>query len=284
MGEDVPDEVVRSLEATARALRREILLEARASGAERPARPLAAADLLTALLFHELPERPPTLPFPRVDRLVFAHGEAGPALRAALRLRCTSAGGEPRVALEGTGGNEGDGPGADPRLIDTSPTGRAHGMGIAVGLAVDARIARRPGPVYALLGERECAAGGTWEALLVAGEHRLHNLVAVLDLDRPEGDPSPDPHATPGAIEGRLRSFGYETIGVDGHDLREILRGLERCRGAGTGPHALVAHTVRGRGVSFMEDPHASQSRPPSDEEYERALVELSGPAGGPPA
>ncbi len=151
---------------------------------------------------------------------------------------------------------------------------------MAVGMALDARLDRRSSRVYAVVGDGECQAGGTWEALLAGAHYRLGNLVVLVDRNGFESDGATESILGIEPLPEKLRAFGYRTSEIDGHDFREILGALATARGTTDGPSAVVARTVKGKGVSFMENTHVWHGRAPTRDEVERALIEL----GVPPA
>jgi transketolase len=279
MGDEVPPELVASLEETAREVRRDIIRMTYAAGSGHPGGSLSVADLLTALVFHEIRADPARPGWPERDRLVLSKGHAAPALYSVLALK----GFLPREEL-GTlrrlGSRlQGHADRTHLPFLDASTGGLGQGIGMAVGMALGARLDRRPSRVYAVLGDGECQAGGTWEALLAGGHHRLENLVVLLDRNGYETDGATESILGIEPIAEKLRAFRYRTLEIDGHDFREILSALATARGTRDGPTAIVARTVTGKGVSFMENTHVWQGRPPSKAEAERALIELGVPA-----
>lgn len=280
MGDEVPPEVLDSLQRTAQEVRRDVVRMTYRAGSGHPGGSLSVVELLTALLFREMrvdPERPD---LPDRDRLVLSKGHAAPALYSAMARRGFFSVEELRTfrtlgsRLQGTPDRR--------RLpgVDASTGGLGQGLGLAVGLAIDARLDARATRVFAVLGDGECQAGGTWEALLAGAHHRLGNLVALVDRNRFETDGATEEILEIEPLVDKLRAFGWRTVELDGHDLPEILRALAAARASTDRPTAIVAHTVKGKGVSFMENTHVWHGRAPNREEAERALLEL----GVPPA
>jgi transketolase len=275
MGDEVPAELVESLQATAREVRRDIIRMIYAAGSGHPGGSLSVADLLTALLFREMridPANPERLDR---DRLVLSKGHAAPALYSAMALR----GFLPReelLTLRQLGSRlQGHVDRSRLPFLDASTGGLGQGIGMAVGMALDARLDRRPSRVYAVLGDGECQAGATWEALLAGGHYRLENLVVLLDRNGYGTDGATESILGIEPIAEKFRAFRYRTMEIDGHDFREILEALATARRTRDGPTAIVARTVKGKGVSFMENTHVWDGRPPSKDEAERALLEL---------
>ncbi len=278
MGDAVPPELLETLRATAREIRRDIVRMTYAAGSGHPGGSLSVVELLTALYFRELRIDPARPSDPDRDRLVLSKGHAAPALYSALALRGFFPRGE--LATFRRLGSRLQGTPDRLRLpgVDASTGGLGQGIGMAVGMALDARLARRPTRVYAIVGDGECQAGALWEALLAAAHHRLGQLVVLIDRNRFESDGATEEIVGIEPLVDKLRAFGCATAEIDGHDLAEILGALERARATIDRPSAIVAHTVKGRGVSFMENTHVWHGRAPSKDEAERALIELGVP------
>jgi len=281
MGEEYPDELIRSLEATAREVRIGTIRMTYAAQSGHPGGSLSVADLVTALLFHELKLDPHRVDWPERDRLVLSKGHASPAMYAALALR----GFLPREELASFRklGSRLQGHVDRTKLpcIEASTGCLGQGIGMAVGMALDARLRHAAHRVYAILGDGECQAGPTWEALMAGGHYRLSNLVAILDRNGLETDGPTESLMGIEPIVDKFRAFRYHTIDIDGHDFRQILGALAEARATTDGPTAIVARTVKGKGVSFMEGKHQFHGKAPNTAEYEQALKELGAAPGG---
>ncbi|MCI4339218.1 MAG: transketolase [Thermoplasmata archaeon] len=275
MGDEVPAELVESLQATAREVRRDVVRMNLASRGGYLGGSLSVADLLTALLFRELRVDPQRPAWADRDRLVLSKGHAAAALYSALALR----GFFPRDELTTFRqfGSRLQGMPDRIRLpmVDASTGALGQGLGMAVGMALDARLDRRATRVYAVLGDGECQAGGTWESLMAGAHHRLGNLVVVIDRNGFESDGPIESVLGIEPLVEKLRAFGYRTEEIDGHDFREILGAFAHARAATDRPSVVVARTVKGKGVSFMENTHVWHARAPTKDEAERALLEL---------
>ncbi|MGI0071331.1 MAG: transketolase [Thermoplasmata archaeon] len=261
MGVEVPAELVDSLETTAREVRREILRHASVRGGEPPGGSLSAVELLATLLAHDLGIGPTTAVPGDGSQFVLGVADAAPALRATIRVLRGSARDEP----------------AAPPFFDSSASGGGFALGEAVGRALDARLDARAGRVYAFLDEAASRSGGIWEALLVAAHHRLGNLVVVFDASGLDANGRVATSLGVEPLSEKLRAFGLRTAEIDGHDVRAILGALAEARRSTDAPTALVAHTVSGKGVSFMENAPEWRTRSPSEEEAGRALAGIDG-------
>ncbi|HLM91078.1 MAG TPA: transketolase [Thermoplasmata archaeon] len=279
MAEEVPDETIRSLEATAREIRRDIVRMTHAAGSGHPGGSLSVCDLVNALVFQELRIDPTRPDWPERDRLVLSKGHAAPALYSALALR----GFLPReelMTLRQLGSRlQGHVDRNKLPVIEASTGCLGQGIGMAVGMALGARLGHSPSRTFTIIGDGECQAGPTWEALMAGGHYQLDNLVVILDRNGYETDGSTESIMGIEPIADKFRAFRYHTIEIDGHDYRAILGAFAEARGTKDRPTAIVAHTVKGKGVSFMEGTHVYHGKPPSSAELERALAEL-GAAG----
>lgn len=271
-------EEIRRLEATARTIRQEVIRMTYVAGSGHPGGSLSVTDLVTALLFSEMRLDPAQPSDPERDRLVLSKGHAAPALYAALALR----GYLPReelLTLRKLGSRlQGHVDRNKLPCIEASTGCLGQGVGMAVGMALDARTAGRAHRVYTILGDGECQAGPTWEALLAGAHYKLSNLVVLLDRNGFETDGSTEEILGIEPIAEKFRAFRYHTIEIDGHDYRQILAALHEARSVASGPTAIVARTVKGKGVSFMEGTATWHGKAPNKAEAERALSELGAP------
>jgi transketolase len=270
-------EVVAKLSAHALQIRQDVIRMVYHAGSGHPGGSLSVTDLVTALVFQELRIDPARPDWPERDRLVLSKGHAAPALYSALAHRGYF---DPKLlpTLRELGSPlQGH---VDRRKlsgIEASTGCLGQGIGIAVGMALDARLAQRPTRVYAILGDGECQAGLTWEALMAGGHYALDNLVVLLDRNGLETDGKTEDIMGIEPIGDKFRAFRYDTVEIDGHDFPAILEALAHARRTKGHPTAIIARTVKGKGVSFMENTHAWHGKPPNRDEAERALAELGG-------
>ncbi|HOX32345.1 MAG TPA: transketolase [Spirochaetales bacterium] len=269
------------LEARARRLRRLILDTVHRAGMGHTGGSLSEVEILVALYFRVLrnidPERPER---PDRDRFILSKGHASAGLYAALALR----GYFPESLLEGydelgsplqAHPDMGRAPGID---ISTGSLGQGLSCGVGMALAAQLRPELGGFRTFVLLGDGELQEGQVWEAAEYAGALRLPGIVAVVDCNGVQLSAPTGPSLAPERIADRWRAFGWESSVVAGHDLGALVPALEAARhGAGSGPVALVARTVKGRGVSFMEGRCEWHGKAPNDEEYARAIGEVGG-------
>jgi len=273
----VSSEKLAELAETARLVRQDIIRMTYAAGSGHPGGSLSCTDLLVALVFAEMRLDPTQPNWSDRDRLVLSKGHAAPALYSVLARRGFLSTDE-LTTLRRTGSRlQGHVDRQKLPGVEASTGCLGQGIGMAVGMALDDRIARRASRVYAVLGDGECQAGPTWEALMAAGHYGLDNLLVILDRNGYETDGATEDLMGIEPIADKFRAFRFETHAIDGHDLPAILQAFDQARGTKGRPTALVATTVKGKGVSFMEHKFAWHGKAPNKDEAERALAELGG-------
>jgi transketolase len=159
--------------------------------------------------------------------------------------------------------------------VEVSTGSLGHGLSLACGMALAARRADHPARIFALLSDGECDEGSTWEAALFAPHHRLDNLVAIIDYNKIQSLGSVSETLELEPFVAKWRAFGWEVLEINGHRVGEIVGALARLPATAGRPTCVVAHTVKGKGVSFMEDRLLWHYRSPDPDEFRRALAEL---------
>ncbi|MBN1307574.1 MAG: transketolase, partial [Chitinispirillaceae bacterium] len=155
------------------------------------------------------------------------------------------------------------------------------GMGISFGIGtqIAARLAGRTYRTYVLTGDGELDEGENWEGFLTGAKYKLDDLTVIVDYNKVQLDGTVDEILPLGELEKKISAFDWNVIECDGHDVNDIIRALDEARQAKGRPNAILAHTIKGKGVSFMENQSAWHGRPPDEKEYERAIAELKGAA-----
>ena len=273
----VPSAKLTELAELARTVRQDVIRMTYTAGSGHPGGSLSVTDLLVALVFQEMRLDPTQPNWPDRDRLVLSKGHAAPAYYSVLAHR-----GYLEIAelatLRQTGSRlQGHVDRAKLPGVEASTGCLGQGIGMAVGMALDNRLEGRASRVYAILGDGECQAGPTWEALMAAGHYRLDNLVVILDRNGYETDGSTESILGIEPIADKFRAFRFETLEIDGHSFPAIFDALDHARATKGQPTAIVAKTVKGKGVSFMEGQHSWHGKAPSRAEAEKALAELGG-------
>ncbi len=239
---------------------------------------LSCADILAVLYSGILNVDPANPRGPQRDRFVLSKGHAGAGLYAALAERGFFPIDELRThhmdgsRLSGHVSHEVPG-------VDVSTGSLGHGLSVACGMAYAAHLDGRAYRVFCLLSDGECDEGSTWEAVLFAAHHGLNNLVAIVDYNRIQGI-APVPEVIELApFADKWSSFGWAVEEVDGHDHDALTQALKSVPFASHKPSCLIAHTIKGKGVSFMENTVLWHYRIPRGAEFEAALAELEGRA-----
>lgn len=261
------------LEAMARQIRRDIITMTTEAGSGHPTSSLSSADIVTALFFRQMRWDPSAPEARDVDAFVLSKGHAAPVLWAALHE--AGAIQEDIRSLRKLGSTlEGHPTPLNP-WVKVATGSLGQGLAAANGMALANRLDGIPAKVYCLLGDGECSEGAVWEAAQFAALHKLSGLVAIVDVNGLEqSTAAPYGHDT-GVFAQRFRAFGWQALEIDGHDMVEILEALYQAGKGGTAPTAILARTVKGKGVSFLEGEPGWHGKALDQEQMARALREL---------
>lgn len=286
------DPEIRRLEEAARRIRVGIIRGVNEAKAGHLGGPLSAADILAALYFHVMRIRPNEPDWPDRDRFILSKGHSSIGLYAALALRGYFPV-EELLTFDRRGSRLQGHPDMT-RLPGLDMSTGSLGMGISagVGVALGCRLAGRDARTFVMLGDGECQEGEVWEAAFLAPRYNLDNLVAIVDHNKLQqyGWPGagPDdrlPPAWPGELKAKWSAFGWRVLEVDGHDMAAVVRVLEEATVGDGRPVAVIADTIKGRGVSFMEGRYYWHTRAMTAEEFATAMSDLGEPlaeaAGG---
>ena len=266
------------LEALANRMRQDIVSMIAEAGSGHPGGSLSCIDILTALYFGGVMNHDPANPDdPNRDRFVMAKGHAAPALYAAL-ARAGYFPTEELATLRKLGSRLQGHP--DRNLlpgVEVSTGSLGQGLSIASGMACGLRLDGNDATVFALLGDGECQEGQVWEAAMFSAHRGLDNLVAVIDRNGLQIDGATTEVCNPESLSAKFQAFGFNTATVDGHDIAAVVACLTMAKQARNGkPWAIVAQTVKGKGVSFMENQAGWHGKAPNAEQTQQALQELS--------
>lgn len=261
----------------ARRIRINALKAIHAAKSGHPGGSLSSADILATLYFGELNIDPKNPKMVDRDKFVLSKGHAVPALYAALGER-----GFYEVSEMMTLRQVGSKFQGHPNMrkvpgIEMSTGSLGQGFSAAVGMAVAGKIDKNPGRVYVLTGDGELQEGIVWEAAMQAAHRKLDNLVAIVDLNGLQIDGKVSDVKCVCPVDEKFRSFGWNVISVDGHNFEELTTAFSEAKSSKGVPTAIIAHTHKGKGVSFMEDNAGWHGKAPSDEELAAAIEELGG-------
>lgn len=265
----------RDLPSLCQQMRRDIINMIAHNASGHPGGSLSVIDLLVALYFYKMNIDPARPQDPVRDRLVLSKGHAAPALYACLgelgfiekeeyaslrQLHSRLQGHPDKKKCPG---------------VEASTGSLGQGCSIAVGMALGAKITQNPCHVYAVLGDGECQEGIVWEASMAAAHYQLDNLTFLIDYNGLQIDGTSDEVMSLGNLELKFQAFGFDTLMVEnGNDINEIIFALDApiCKGK---PRCILCKTVKGKGVSFMENQVEWHGKAPNDQQRQAALIEL---------
>jgi transketolase len=264
------------LSKLARRLRRHIVTMIAQAGSGHSGGSLSATELVTTLYFRVMHHDPKNPKWEERDRFILSKGHAAPLLYAALAesgyfplselaaLRKSDSRLQGHTDMTMTPG------------VEMSSGALGQGLSFAIGTALAARLDHRDYRVYALLGDGECDEGQVWEAAMSAAHFKVDNLTAIVDCNKQQIDGWTYDVMNLEPLAGKWSSFGWHVIEVDGHDFDELLAAFDEARTIKGQPTVIIAHTIKGKGVSFMENNPDFHGKAPNAEELKLALKELS--------
>ena len=263
------------LEKTANEVRKSIVTAVHSAKAGHPGGSLSAADIFTYLYFEEMNIDPKNPKMEDRDRFVLSKGHTAPGLYSALANR----GYFPVKDLE-TLRHTGSYLQGHPDMkhipgVDMSSGSLGQGLSVAVGMAAAGKFDKKDYRVYALCGDGEIQEGQIWEAAMWAGFKKLDNLVVIVDNNNLQIDGSIDAVCSPYPIDKKFEAFNFHAININGNDFDEIRAAFAEARATKGMPTAIIAKTLKGKGVSFMENAVDWHGKAPNDEEYAIAMEEL---------
>lgn len=260
---------------TANEVRKSIVTAVHAAKSGHPGGSLSAADIFTYLYFKEMNIDPADPKKAGRDRFVLSKGHTAPGLYAALAHRGFFPV-EELLSLRKVGSYLQGHP--DMKHIpgvDMSSGSLGQGISAAVGMAISGKLSNEDYRVYTLLGDGEIQEGQVWEAAMLAGFQKLDNLVVIVDNNNLQIDGAIDEVNSPYPIDKKFEAFNFHVINIDGHNFDEIDAAFKEARATKGMPTAIIAKTVKGKGVSFMEDKAGWHGKAPNDEEYAIAMADL---------
>lgn len=263
------------LEKTANEIRKSIVTAVHSAKSGHPGGSLSAADIFTYLYFEEMNVDPANPGKEDRDRFVLSKGHTAPGYYSALALRGFFPIEDMKTLrkvgsyLQGHPDMKGI-PG-----VDMSTGSLGQGISAAVGMAISAKIFHEDYRVYTLLGDGEIQEGQVWEAAMLAGHRHLDNLVVIVDNNGLQIDGAIDEVCSPYPIDKKFEAFNFHVIRVDGHDFDELDAAFQEARAVKGQPTAIIAKTIKGKNVSFMEDKASWHGVAPNAEQYAQAMKEL---------
>jgi transketolase len=266
---------VTEMQAVAKRLRRHIISMTGKAGSGHPGGSLSAVEIITTLYFKVLRHKPSDPCWAERDRFILSKGHAAPLLYATL-AECGYFPADELSTLRQL----------DSRLqghtdctltpgVEMSAGALGQGLSFAIGVALAGRLNSQSYRVYVLLGDGECDEGQVWEAAMAAAHFKVDNLVAIVDNNGQQIDGWNRDVMNLDPFDKKWQAFGWHVIEVDGHDFTQLIQALDKVRLVTGQPTVILAHTIKGKGVSFMENNPDFHGKAPSAEEVEIALREL---------
>ncbi len=249
------------------------MLEEAESG--HPGGALSAADILTVLYFYKMKHNPDNPAWDERDRFILSKGHGVPAQYAVLaksgyfpeeelmslrKINSRLQGHPDRMKLPG---------------IEASTGSLGQGLSIAIGMAIAGKLDKKNYHIYCMIGDGESQAGQIWEAGMCAAKYKLDNLTAILDYNKIQLDDRVSVIMDIEPIKNKWLSFGWNVIEIDGNDIEQIIEALDEIEKVRQQPSIIIANTIKGKGVSFMEDKVDWHGKAPSKEQAEQAIEEL---------
>lgn len=269
------NKVLEQLKEKANVIRKDIIEMLAEAKSGHPGGSLSAVEILTYLYFKEMNVDPSNPQWPDRDRFILSKGHGAPVLYSTLaekgyfpkeelmKLRKTGAMLQGHPDMKGTPG------------VDMSTGSLGQGLSASNGMALAAKLDNKSYRVYALLGDGEMQEGQVWEAAMTSAHYKLDNLTIFIDNNGLQIDGTNEEVKNVNPIEDKWKVFGWHVITIDGHDFQQIEKALEEAKNTKGKPTAIIAKTVKGKGVSFMENQVGWHGVAPNEEQKEQALKEL---------
>ena len=263
------------LEKMANEIRKDIVTAVHSAKSGHPGGSLSSADIFTYLYFEEMNVDPANPKWEDRDRFVLSKGHVAPGLYSTLAEKVYF----PKEDLK-TLRHTGSYLQGHPDMkhipgIDMSSGSLGQGVSVAVGMAAAGKYDKKDYRVYTLTGDGEIQEGQIWEAAMWAGHRKLDNLVVIVDNNNLQIDGSVEDVCSPYPIDKKFEAFNFHVINIDGNDFDQIRAAFKEARETKGMPTAIIAKTVKGKGVSFMENAAGWHGKAPNDEEYEIAMADL---------
>jgi len=268
------DKQIQELQARAKEIRRLIVQMLCEAGSGHPGGSLSSADLVTALFFAVLRHRPQEPRWPERDRFHMSKGHCCPLWYAVL----AEAGYFPKkelLTLRKLGSMLQGHPDRRVPGVEAASGSLGQGLSVALGMGLAGRIDKKDYRVYALLGDGEVQEGNIWEAAMAVSHYGLDNICAILDRNGFQIDGKTKDVMSIEPLAAKWQAFGWHTIEIDGHNMKEILTAYDEAKNTKGKPSIIIARTTKGKGVSFMENVVDFHGRAPTKEETAQALKEL---------
>ena len=247
------------------------------AGSGHPSGSLSAVEVISTLYFDKMRVDPKNPDWVDRDRFVASKGHCAPTLYAVLAEKGFFTKTELSTFRRINSNLQGHPDMLKTPGVDMSTGSLGHGVSVGIGMALAGRLSQKDFYVYVLVGCGELNEGQVWEAAMAAAKYKLDHLIVFLDYNRYQLDGGMDEIMPLGDVSGKWKSFGWNVIEINGHEPEEISDAIDGAKKVRGRPTIVLAHTIKGRGVSFMENTHVWHGRKIAKKEYERAVSELTG-------
>lgn len=242
-----------------------------------PGGSLSIADILSVLYFDEMNVDPKNPKDENRDRLVLSKGHCAPALYSALANKGYFEIEELKTLRNINGRLQGHPDMKNIPGVDMTTGSLGQGLSAANGMAIAGKLDNKNYRVYCIVGDGEIEEGQIWEASMAAAKYKLDNLCLIVDNNNLQIDGTIEEVMSPYPIDEKFKSFGFQVINIDGHNIKEIIDAFDVAKNVKGKPTCIIAKTIKGKGVSFMENKAEWHGKAPSEEEYRQAMQELGG-------
>jgi len=265
------------LEEVCKDVRADIIRMTEAAGSGHPGGSLSAVEIVTSLFFNVLKVRPQETDWSERDRFILSKGHACPVLYSVMARRGYFPVDELLTLRKLDSRLQGHPSMKTLPGLETSSGSLGQGLSISNGLALAAKLDNKEYRVYCLMGDGELQEGQIWEAVMTAAHYKLDNVCAIIDYNNLQIDGKVEDVKNITPLKDKWLSFNWHVIEVDGHDLSQILKAYEEAKKEKDKPTVIIAQTIKGKGVSFMENAAGWHGKAPNKEELQKALQEIYG-------
>lgn len=270
-------EKIEELKNMAKRIREGIIEQVYLAQSGHPGGALSVADILTVLYFNELNIDEKNPKWEDRDRLILSKGHASPALYSCLANRGYFNIEELKTFRKIEGNLQGHPDINKVPGVDMTTGSLGQGLSVANGMAIAGKLDNKDYRVYCILGDGEIEEGQIWEAAMASSKYKLDNLCVIVDNNNLQIDGTIEEVMSSYPIDEKFRSFGFQIINIDGHDIEEIMKAFEVAKNIKGKPTCIIAKTIKGKGVSFMENKVEWHGKAPNEEQYKTAIKELKG-------
>jgi transketolase len=268
---------VKYLKDMAREIRKTIITMIYKAQSGHPGGSLSISDILAVLYYNELNIRPDQPHWKERDRVILSKGHCCPALYSVLALKGYYLFEETNTLRKMGSILQGHPDMKKVPGIDMTTGSLGQGLSVGIGMALGIRADNFPSRVFVILGDGETNEGQVWEAAACASKYKLDNLIAIVDCNGLQNDGSTSDILPSGDMREKWKSFGWEVIDINGHDIEQILEAFEKARQSSGKPVCVLARTIKGKGISFMENITDWHGKAPDESQYKASMVEIGG-------